>query len=158
MSFSNPFSPNHNPLLRRRLHRLLRRFFLLRLLKFWPITSNIRAPISPNSSIQPLFLLRDPNAGEEESSVSSFWKWFLFKLIDFLFCFCFCSVLGRISWRKFVKFPRRVCLRIFGLGENMDKNPLKDLHIQGDITDVAVRRVAWPENKSRGTDPTRECS
>ena len=28
----------------------------------------------------------------------------------------------------------------------------------GDITDVAVPRVAWPGNKSSGTDPTRECS
>ena len=68
---------------------------------------------------------------------SAFFFFFL-KLIDFcvFLCFysvllCFFSVLGRTSWRKSVKFRRRLCRRTFGLGENMDKNPSRDLHIQG---------------------------
>ncbi|KAL6982983.1 hypothetical protein U1Q18_016378 [Sarracenia purpurea var. burkii] len=40
----------------------------------------------------------------------------------------------------------------------MGKNPSKDLHTQEDITDAALQRRVWPENKWSETDLTLECS
>ncbi|CAN1334237.1 hypothetical protein LINPERPRIM_LOCUS36327 [Linum perenne] len=45
-----------------------------------------------------------------------------------------------------------------GRGRSTNRNRLKDLLTQGDITDAVLPNRVWHKSKWSGTDPTRECS